>query len=88
LKDKHLRDVFLKLQSHRKATPKTTEKLQSVENQAFCEILFSFSVHYTKVYLNPHPLGTIFARKKLVFSIYPVFTEKTEKQKNKNQSNH
>jgi len=34
-----------KLKSHSKATPKKTEKHQTVERQALDKILFSFSVH-------------------------------------------
>jgi hypothetical protein len=52
LKIKRLRDVckalkikgFQPPKSHRKATEKTTEKHQTVENQALDKILFGFSV--------------------------------------------
>jgi hypothetical protein len=58
--------------SHRKATEKTTEKQQTVENQALAKILFGFSVSRKKAPLKPPdpPVGTIFACKMPVFSIH------------------
>jgi hypothetical protein len=96
LRNKHLLDVCkaLKikdlthtpkpLQSHSKATPKTTPKHQTVENQALDEIFWSFGVcsknHPTKP---AHPLGTIFAGKMPVFSIHISITPKTPKKNTK-----
>jgi hypothetical protein len=56
LKIKELRLTPKPLQSHSKATPKTTPKQQTVENQALDEIFWSFGVNSKTRPLKPaHP---------------------------------
>jgi hypothetical protein len=76
--------IGTKLQNYSKATPKTTPKHRTVENQALDEIFWSFGVCSKKVSPNPpDPLGTIFAGKTLVFSIHFSITPKTPKKSTK-----
>jgi len=80
------------LQSHSKATPKTTPKHQTVENQALDKIFWSFGVHCKNISQEAPPLpyrptsqsvGTIFARRSFSISIYLSITPKLQKQKQK-----
>jgi len=78
--------VCKKLQSHSKATPKTTPKRQIVENQALDEIFWSFGV-YSK---NPptqarHPthLARFLQARCPIFSIHWSITPNTPKKSSK-----
>jgi len=51
----HFLELVKKLQSHSKATPKTTPKNQTVENQALDEIFWSFGVYSKNLPQNPPP---------------------------------